>query len=279
MKDSVISSSDLWFEYPDGTLALKEVNIDIYKGEYIALIGQNGSGKTTLVKHFNGLLKPSKGDLIVFGTNTKEASTAQLSQNVGYVFQNPMQQMVSTTVERELAFGPKNLGLPPEEIEERVEESLKLMKIEHLRFEHPFLTSRGERQRVAIASILTMKPKVIILDEPTTGQDLKNLEIILKTIDELNTLGHTIIIVTHNMRVVAEHAERVIVMLNSKILIDAPVREAFATPSSLEKAFITPPQITRFGQALSDEGLPRDILTVQKMYDFLKKRLTRVPKR
>lgn len=170
---------DLDFEYPDGTQALKDINLDIVKGEFIALIGQNGSGKTTLSKCLNGLYKPTAGDIIVDGLNSKDSSIVQMVRRVGYVFQNPDHQLFNSNCWDEIAYGPRNIQLSDDEVKERVEEAIQVVglpKVYH--DEHPFFLSKGLRQRVAIASILALRPQVIIVDEPTTGQDTKqSLEI------------------------------------------------------------------------------------------------------
>ncbi|RLG46222.1 MAG: ABC transporter, partial [Thermoproteota archaeon] len=167
----VIKTENLFFQYKNGPVALKGINLEVYQGEFVAIIGQNGAGKTTLAKHFNGLLKPTKGDVIIDGMNTKDALITDLAKTVGFVFQNPDHQFFSFTVEEEVAFGPRNLGLSDEEVKNRVDEALSTVGLEKMRQRHPFTLSRGQRQRLAVASVLAMHPKMIVLDEPTTGQD------------------------------------------------------------------------------------------------------------
>lgn len=266
-KAPYIQVIDLDFEYPDGTQALKEINLEIVKGEFIALIGQNGSGKTTLSKCLNGLYKPTAGDIIVDGLNTKKSSIVQMVKRVGYVFQNPDHQLFNSNCWDEIAYGPRNIQLSDEEVKERVEEAIQVVglpKIYHS--EHPFFLSKGLRQRVAIASILALRPHVIIVDEPTTGQDMKQSLDIMDFLQDLNDKhGHTIIIITHDMPIVGIYARRVIAMAQARIMADGPTREVFTQTEVLEKTFLAPPQITQLAQADPDLGFNPGTLTVEDM--------------
>lgn len=266
-KAPYIQVIDLDFEYPDGTQALKEINLEIVKGEFIALIGQNGSGKTTLSKCLNGLYKPTAGDIIVDGLNTKKSSIVQMVKRVGYVFQNPDHQLFNSNCWDEIAYGPRNIQLSDEEVKERVEEAIQVVglpKIYHS--EHPFFLSKGLRQRVAIASILALRPHVIIVDEPTTGQDMKQSLEIMDFLQDLNDKhGHTIIIITHDMPIVGIYARRVIAMAQARIMADGPTREVFTQTEVLEKTFLAPPQITQLAQADPDLGFNPGTLTVEDM--------------
>jgi len=262
-----IQVTNLDYEYPDGTQALKGINLEIGKGEFIALIGQNGSGKTTLSKCLNGLYKPTRGDIIVDGLNSKKSSIVQMVRRVGYVFQNPDHQLFNSNCWDEIAYGPHNIELTEPEVVERVEEALKVVglpKIYHK--EHPFFLSKGLRQRVAIASILALRPQVIIVDEPTTGQDMKqSLEIMdfLKALNE--ELGHTIIIITHDMPIVAKYAKRVIAMGQARVVADGATREVFAQSEVLKETFLAPPQITQLAQSVADLGFDPGTLTVEEI--------------
>jgi energy-coupling factor transport system ATP-binding protein len=273
-KKPIIRVKNLTHVYPDGTLALEGINLEIYEGEFIGIIGQNGSGKTTLVKHFNGLLKPTKGEVFIDGVNTKNLTVAQLSTKVGYVFQNPDHQICQSTVFDEVAFGPRNLGLSENEIKERVQLALKAVGIEKLSRKHPLLVSKGERQRIAIASVLAMRPKILIIDEPTTGQDYGQSKEIMDLINELNKEGITVIVISHNMRLIAEYTKRVIVFFQGRIILDGTTRYVFSQHEVLEKAFIKPPQITRLAQMLMDHGFKSDILFVHEMYEEFKNKLS-----
>jgi len=257
------------FIYPDGTQALYDINLEIWRGEMIAMIGQNGSGKTTLSKCLNGLYKPTSGDIIVDGLNSKKGSIVQMVRRVGYVFQNPDHQLFNSSCWNEIAYGPKNIQLSDVEVKERVEEAIQVVglpKIYH--DEHPFFLSKGLRQRVAIASILALRPQVIIVDEPTTGQDIRqSLEIMdfLKNLNEEH--GHTIIIITHDMPIVGQYAKRVIAMGQGRVMADGSTREVFTQADVLEKTFLSPPQITQLAQADPTLGFNPGILTVEEMVD------------
>ena len=264
-----VEVKDLHFEYEKDTEVLTGINLSINRGECVAIVGQNGSGKTTLVKHFNGLLRPTSGKIIVNGIETAGKTIAQLSKTVGYLFQNPDHQIFSASVEEEIAFGPKNLGADPEETERRVAEALKLVRLEEYRKVPPSTLGLGQRRKVTLASIVAMKPDVMILDEPTTGIDWNGSIQLMDSVRELNKQGHTIITITHSMRVVAQYAERTIVLANGKIILDGPTREVFSRPDVLKTTFLTPPQITCLAQDLQSMGFANDILSVDEFCSSL----------
>ncbi len=267
--NSYIQVIDLDFEYPDGTQALKDINLEVKKGELIALIGQNGSGKTTLSKCLNGLYKPTRGDIIVDGLNSKKTSIVQMVKRVGYVFQNPDHQLFNNNCWDEIAYGPRNIQLSEEEVKQRVEEAIDVVglpKVYHS--EHPFFLSKGLRQRVAIASILALRPQVIIVDEPTTGQDTKQSLEIMDFLQELNEdHDHTIIIITHDMPIVGKYARRVIAMANARVMADGTTREVFTQADILRETFLAPPQITQLAQADPALGFDPGTLTVEEMVE------------
>ena len=268
-KSPYIKVTDLGFSYPDGTEALKEINFEVREGEFIALIGQNGSGKTTLSKCLNGLYKPTLGDIMVDGLNTRDGSIVQMVKRVGYVFQNPDHQLFNNTCWDEIAYGPRNIELPDEEVKERVEEAIAVVGLpKYTHQEHPFFLSKGLRQRVAIASILALRPQVIIVDEPTTGQDVKQSLEIMNFLQELiEKHNHTIIIITHDMPIVGIYAKRVIAMAQARIMADGLTRDVFAMADVLEKTFLAPPQITQLAQADPSLGFSPGILTVDEMVE------------
>jgi len=265
----VIKTKDLFFQYKNGPVALKRINLEVYQGEFTAIIGQNGAGKTTLAKHFNGLLKPTKGDVIIDGMNTKDALITDLAKTVGFVFQNPDHQFFSFTVEEEVAFGPRNLGLSEEEVKSRVDEALRMVGLEQMRNRHPFTLSRGQRQRLAVASVLAMHPKIIVLDEPTTGQDEVAINQIMTLVNKLREEGRTILMITHDMSIVTKYAERTIVLCQGEVLLDGPTREVFSHPEILEKSHIDIPPIMKLARMLSDYGIPSNVLTVEEMCDMI----------
>lgn len=259
--DVVIDVKDVTHAYPDGTKALRGLNLRLRQGEFVAVLGQNGSGKTTLMKHFNGLLKPTTGQITVAGLDTRKASIAELSGIVGYIFQDPNSQIFKMKVRDEIAFGPQNLKQPPDEVRRRVEEAAQQLEIQHLLDQNPFFLSKGEKQRVAVAAVMAMRPQVLVLDEPTTGQDLRRSQEILDLCCKLNETGTTIIMITHDMKLAARYADRVVVMKDGTVLADGPVREIFAKSDTLRASYLKPPQITRLGERL---GLPYALLTVEE---------------
>jgi energy-coupling factor transport system ATP-binding protein len=265
--NAFIRVNNLDFTYPDGTKALEDINVSIKIGEFIALIGQNGSGKTTLSKLLNGLYKPSSGDVIVDGLNSKTTPIVQMVRRVGYVFQNPDHQLFNNNCWDEIAYGPRNIELPEDEVKIRVKEAAQVVGLPEMYFEeHPFFLSKGLRQRVAIASILALRPQVIIVDEPTTGQDARQSFEIMDFLKDLNeNHGHTIIIITHDMPIVAQYAKRVILMSEGKILADDETARVFSQPEILAKAFLEPPEITQLAQSVQELGFSPGILTVNEM--------------
>ncbi len=264
---SFINVNNLVYCYPDGTRALDGINMQIGLGEMMALIGQNGSGKTTLSKCLNGLFKPTSGDVIVDGLNSRTTPIVQMVKRVGYVFQNPDHQLFNSNCWDEIAYGPRNIQLSEAEVKERVEEAARVVGLKEEYFnEHPFFLSKGQRQRVAIASILALRPRVIIVDEPTTGQDsYQSLEIMnfLQNLNEEH--GHTIIIITHDMPIVARYARRVVAMGNGRILADDSPRVVFSQPDILAQTYLEPPQITQLAQHAQRWGFSQGILTVEEM--------------
>ena len=265
----MIEVRDVHFTYPNGVEALRGVNLRIKDGEFVAIMGQNGAGKTTLVKHFNGLLKPIKGDVLVDGVNTKDVSVATLAKNVGFVFQNPDHQLFCETVEEEVAFALKNFGFNEKTIKKRVTWALNLLGLTRYRKNSPFMLSGGERKRVALASVLAWDPKMLILDEPTIGQDHGQKEKLRHLIMQLNTQGKTVVIVTHDIEFVAECNPRVILMMEGKIVADGEAKNILTNPRLITKASLIPPQITQIFLNLADLGLPTHFIDIHEAKDFL----------
>lgn len=273
---TLIQASGLVFTYPDGTPALQGVDLAIGEGEFVALIGQNGSGKTTLSKCLCGLLRPSAGRVLVEGIDTSEKGVMKfLSSRVGYVFQNPDHQLFNRTVLDELHYGPRNLGVPKEERDKVVREAARVAGVPEALFEqHPFFLPKGMRQRVAIASILAMRPRTIIVDEPTTGQDYRQSLDVMEFLTHLwRDEGHTIIIVTHEMPIVAAYAQRVVALCQGQVLIDGPTRQVFSRPDLLAQTFVKPPQVTRLAQAWTERGIAPDVLSVDELGEHLDRHL------
>ena len=269
MNGAYIEVRDLVYRYSDGTQALNGINLNIAEGEFIALIGQNGSGKTTLSKCLNGLFKATTGDVIVDGLNSKNTPIVQMVRRVGYVFQNPDHQLFNNNCWDEIAYGPRNIELPEAEVKERVAEAAQVVGLPEMYFgEHPFFLSKGLRQRVAIASILALRPRVIIVDEPTTGQDARQSLEIMDFLRSLNeTLGHTIIIVTHDMPIVGAYARRTVAMGMGQVLADGPTSDVFRQADVLAQTFIEPPQVTQLAQRVSHLGFDPGTLMVEEMVE------------
>mgnify|MGYP001058936938 FL=1 len=261
----IIEVEDVWHIYPPNITALKGVTLRIELGESIALIGQNGGGKTTLAKHFNGLLKPTRGKVLVKGVDTKTRDTGDLALTVGYVFQNPIHQIFSSTVYDEIAFGPKNIGMTGKELEERVMKTIEEVGLSGYEKTHPYDLDYGKMKLLTIASIMAMNPDVYCLDEPTTGQDHVGRRTVAALVKRLNAKGATVITITHDMRFVANVARRVILIADGRILADGPTRAIFQSENALRSAQIKPPQVTQLAEALSEYNIPKDILTVDEM--------------
>lgn len=270
---SLIEAEDVYFTYPNGVEALRGVWAKIDDGEFIAIMGQNGAGKTTLVKHFIGLLKPTKGRVLVDGVDTRSISVAQLARKVGFVFQNPDHQLFSETVEEEIAFALKNFGFDEKTIRERVDWALNLLDLTRYRKTSPFMLSGGERKRVALASVLAWDPKILVLDEPTIGQDAYQKEKLRHFIIHLNQQGKTVIVVTHDIEFVAECEPRVILMANGRIIADGEAREVLTDPALMKEASLIPPEITQVFIRLNDLGFPRKVLGVYEAKRLILERL------
>ncbi len=263
----IVEVEGLGHSYEEGIEALSGVDLGVRRGEFIAICGPNGSGKTTLVKHLNGLLMPTEGEVRVKGESTAKWRKSELSRAVGYVFQNPDQQIFADSVKEEVAFGPKNFGIQSKELNLRVAEALKAVDLEGYEEEDPFSLTRGERQRVAVASALAARPEVLILDEPTTGLDYHQTRSAMELVKRLNREGYTIIFVTHSMWVVAEYAHRVVVMRKGKIILDGDRREVFSREEELLRAHLRPPQQVRLSNMLG-----RTLLTVEELKRALRAR-------
>lgn len=250
----VINFNDVSFHYPNGPVILDQVNIEIKKGEWLAIIGENGTGKSTLLKLISGLIKPDKGDIIVGGVSTSTGKVDDILSQVGYLFQNPDNQLFLATLEDEIAFGPRRQGLPNEEVDIRVNQALDAVGLQNVRGKHPFTLSRGQRQRLAVATVLADRPNILLLDEPTTGQDqiaLDNLmDLTQSLIDEHDT---TVVMVTHDMELVAQHATRVLVLDKGKILMDGSVLDIFEKGREmLKKVKLEPPCIINLSSGLDN---------------------------
>lgn len=254
--DPVVEAVDVEFTYPGGARALDGVNVTVGRGDFVAIVGQNGAGKTTLTRHFNGLLRPSSGDIRVLGRSAQGVPTIELCRHVGYVFQNPDEQLFCTSVQEELRFGPTNIGVDPHVTSQRVEEILGDIGLTKYREVWPKYLTKGERQRLALASVVAMDPDVLIVDEPTTGLDWVESLQILDYLERLRKeQKKTIIIITHDMNIVSLYAKRVVVMARGRVVGDGTAREIFSQPDLMELACLRRPPIADLSQALWGEVL------------------------
>jgi energy-coupling factor transporter ATP-binding protein EcfA2 len=274
-RNSAIVVQDLWYSYSDEVIALKGIDLEIEVGDYVAVIGQNGSGKTTLVKHFNGLLKPTQGRVLVRGLDSRTCSdlrdtagltVGQLAQTVGYVFQNPDHQIFCATTREELAFGPRNLGLPETEVRRRVEEALARFDLEQYADSPPALLGYGLRRKIGVAAVYSMRPRIFILDEPTTGLDWRSTMELMELIGEMHRHGHTIILVTHDMKLVAEFSQKSLVLRDGQVLVYDDTRTVFKHSEIVRDTQIEPPQITALAKRMAPYGMPDDVLNVEEFY-------------
>ncbi len=275
----IIKAEKLCHVYGAGTpfekIAINDIDLEIYDNEYIGVIGKTGSGKSTLIQHFNGILRPSSGTLYYEGKDcwAKGFSRNLLRFNVGLVFQYPEYQLFEETVEKDIAFGPRNMGLPDDEIERRITDCLHFVGLDDsLRKESPFELSGGQKRRVAIAGIMAMDPKVLILDEPTAGLDPRGRDEILQRISDYRAeKKSTVIIVSHNMEDISRVCKKVLVMNDSKIEMFAPVNEVFERSSDLCKIGLNVPQITRIFISLRNMGydVPSSVYTPDQACDAL----------
>ncbi|MEI7883876.1 MAG: ATP-binding cassette domain-containing protein [Clostridia bacterium] len=274
MSNSAVKIENLSFTYPNGFIALENIQLDIKVGEFVGIIGQNGAGKSTLLKNIIGLLKPTSGDVNILDCNTRETSVAKLSTRVGFVLQNPDRQLFADNVYDEIAFGPKNLKLPQEEIKRRVAYAIEFAGLEGLEKRYPPALSAGDRAKVVIASVMAMEPEVIILDEPTTGQDEKGCHQIMNIAKRFHDMGRTVIVVTHHMALVTQYAERTIVFCKGEVLLDGPTRIVFGQPEILKKSYVVPPQITQLANALGEQYAIEDtVLTIDELEALVLKKL------
>lgn len=267
--DAIIETRNLSYSYPGGVRALSGVDLDIRQGEFVAIIGSNGSGKTTLVKHFNGLLKPSQGHVTVDGMDTRSTRVSELSRIVGFVFQNPDHQIFAYSVWEEASFGLKLHKMASEAVEQQTSEALQAVSLDELRDRHPRALSRGQRQRLATASILALRTPVLVLDEPTTGQDFLSRRQIMELAVELHAEGRTVLMVTHDMALVAEYASRVIVMQDGAVVCDASPKEVFAREEILKSTGLDPPPVAKIARGMRQYGFSDTPLTLAELVESL----------
>ncbi len=263
-----IEISDLHFTYPTGVDALRGISLIIESGEPVAIVGQNGAGKTTLVKHFNGLLQPTSGRVLIGDWDTKEYSVAKLARRVGYVFQNPDEQLFSKNVGIEVAFGPRNLGYNSEQVQTLVKDALAMTELSDKTEMNPYDLSATWRKMVALASIIAMDTEIVIFDEPTTGQDAMNVARIANVIKTLRERGKTVITITHDIDFCAENFERVIALSQGKVLLEGKANQVLGQDEILATTYVDPPQLTRLGKRL---GFKETVRNQEEFLNALKK--------
>ncbi len=246
--------------------ALRGVDLVLRPGEVLALVGENGAGKTTLVKHFNGLLRPAQGTVWIGDRDTRRQSVARLARSVAFVFQNPDEQLFERSVRAEVGFGPRNLGAGPEETERRVQAALSRLQLQDFADRHPYDLHLSQRKRVALAAALAMDTPVLVLDEPTIGQDADGVALVGALVESLRAEGRTLVAITHDVDFCAEHFPRVVVMANGRILADGPAGEVLRMAAVLAEAAVEQPQLVRLASALGWEAMP---LTVEGFVDLL----------
>ncbi len=263
-----IEIRDLNFTYPTGVEALRGISLTIESGEQVAIVGQNGAGKTTLVKHLNGLLQPTSGTVHVGDWNTKEHSVAKMARRVGYVFQNPDEQLFSKNVGTEVAFGPRNLGMSAEQAERQIKDALTMAELSDKTETNPYDLSPTWRKMVALASVIAMDTNIVIFDEPTTGQDAASSARIANVIKVLRERGKTVITITHDIDFCAENFERVIAMSQGQILLDGKANDVLGQDEILATTYVDPPQLTRLGKKL---GFKQTVRNEEEFLGELKK--------
>ena len=254
---------------------LKDINLHIECGEIVAVIGQNGAGKSTLLRQLNGLSKPTKGKVTVAGLDTRNTPISKMAKHIGYLFQNPDHQIFCQTVRAEIEFGMRNIGMTENEIKERTEKIASLLDLADKFQSHPFTLSRGERQRTALAGVIAMEPEVLVLDEPTTGQDYRECVKIMDIVADMNKKGTTVLMVSHDMEVVCDYAERTILLFDGRIIGDGKTLDILRRENELARTGLKPPQIIEL--ALTLEGYD-NAYSVDTMFDEIKRKIGRYEK-
>lgn len=255
------------FSYPDGTPALRGIDLSIPAGARLVLVGQNGSGKSTLVRHFNGLLRPSHGRILIDSADISGRHVAKLARTVGLAFQNPDRQIFAGTVRREVEFGPRNLGIRGDNLDRQVQSALDAVGLSGAASTNPYDLGYSRRKLLALASILAMRTPVVILDEPTTGQDARGVAMVRSIIDDLSAAGRTVIAISHDMRFVAESFARVVVMGAGRILLDGSPADVFGEPAwpTLASTYLEPPLAARVGARLGLAATPTEASLVEAL--------------
>lgn len=268
MSDPFITMENVTYKYSGDVTAVRNVNLQVNDGEVVAILGSNGSGKTTLVKHLNGLLKPTSGIVKINGYDSRKESIAKLSSMVGYVFQNPNHQTFLPTVRQELTYGCKNLKMPDDQARKGIKRAIELFGLKKHLDENPFDLNASQRKEIAMAAIMAISPKVIVLDEPTTGQDHAGCKRILNLVRSFQQEGHIVILITHDMQLVGELNCRVVVMSNGRKIADGTAERVFSDKSIMEEANLEPPQVTHLSEHLPYLDKNETYLTVDSLLNW-----------
>ena len=279
MSEPILETQDLTFTYPDGTRALKNINMSINKGEKVAVMGANGEGKSTLFSHFNGLSQPTSGIVKINGEEMKydKKSLLKIRQKVGVVFQNPDDQLFAPTVQEDVAFGPMNLGLDLNEVDKRVEKSLKMVGMEGFEEKPPHHLSGGQQKRVSIAGIIAMDPELMIIDEPTAGLDPQGVDQVLTILNHLNEKGMTLLVSSHNVELITEFANKIFIVHDGEIINEGSTNDVFSNHEILKKAHLRPPKASEILHKLQKEGLnvqPNKLTTQEACDEIIKAKLS-----
>lgn len=266
---ALVEVKNISFEYPNGYLAVDDVSFSIEAGENIAIVGQNGAGKTTTVKMLNGLTKPCRGDVLINGESTKNHTTAQMARRVGYVFQNPDDQIFNATVYKEIEYGLKKLKIDADEITRKIKDAAELTGMEKYLEMNPYDLPLSTRKFVTIASVIASNCDVMIFDEPTAGQDMEGLERLSQLNKILTERGKAIVTITHDMEFVADNYERVIVMCQKKILADGKTKNVFFQKDIMDRAMLKQPALVRIATEI---GMEENTLDVREAADFIRQK-------
>lgn len=266
MSEVAVAVRDVRYIYPAGeVVALDGLSVEFTRGTTTALVGQNGSGKTTLTKLLNGLLQPTAGTVFIDGRATTDRPVQDLARDVGYVFQNPNHQLFARSVADELAFGPRNLGLDPDDVAARVAVAADAFDLTAVLDAHPYHLGFQLRKLVSIASVVAMRTSILVLDEPTTGQDRRTIDAIARSIQSLAASGVTVVCVTHDMAFVAAVADRVVVLRDGRLVADGTPRQVFVDDRTMSAARLVPPQIARLSMAMPERGQRAPALSVAEL--------------
>lgn len=283
MKDlPLIMVENVDYIYPNGTIALKNINLTIQKGEILAIMGKNGAGKTTLIRTLNGLIRPTVGNIYINSENINKKSIADLSQDVGLIFQNPSHQLFANSVEEEIKFSLKNLYQDNEELQMKINEVLRNFNLERFRERSPLNLSGGESKKLAVASIMCRGPEILVFDEPTLGQDANEIDSFIKLVEKEKNNGKTVIIITHNIEFALEFIPRTILMAEGQIIADGPTQNILSNSFLTERSSLILPQTRQLALELSEIGFPELMnITSRKeiteyLMKFLKNKFTKV---